>query len=499
METPAPAVPASAPGTVPLPIGEVLRIANEYERGGRMQDAKRLLDHILAVAPNQGDALHLAGIVTFRLGDPVKALELMERSLAHGIDTPLYLRNICEVYRSLGRLDEALESASRASMLAPADPLCLHNQAIIHYHRLELDEALDCAGRALRLDPSLPGAHFARAEALLLRGEWAEGWEEYEWRFRIGGAAPLMPRTDKPQWDGSAFSDRALLLIADQGFGDAIQFSRYIAWAEDRCPDIALACSAELEKLLRQIAPRARLFRRWEDCPPYAAFCALSGLPRLAGTRIDNIPAPVPYLHADRDRVAQWTERLAGLVPQGFRRIGVIWAGRPTHNNDRNRSAQLADFRSLFNLPGVALLALQKGPKTGQAGEYYGRAPLVNIGAEIEDYDDTMAILENLDLLVTVDTSVAHLAGAMGRPVWIMLPRAPDWRWLLDRSDTPWYPSVRLFRQQTVRRWDDVMQTIAVELGAKHTAEAQPALTRRGTVRGLSGANLELEARSPSD
>jgi hypothetical protein len=465
MEVPAPAPRAPTAATVPLPLGEVLRIANEYERTGRLDEAKRLLDHVLAAAPNQPDALHLAGIVAFRLGDATQSLALMERSLAYGIDTPLYLRNICEVYRALGRLDEALATARRATALAPADPLCLHNQAIIHYHRVELDEALDCAGRALRIDPGLPGAHFVRAETLLLRGEWAEGWEEYEWRFRIAGAAPLMPPTDRPQWDGAAL-DRTLLLVADQGFGDVIQFSRYIPWAAERCPDIAIACSGEVKPLLRQIASQARLFVRWQEAPGYGAFCALSGLPRLAGSRVDTVPAAIPYLHADPARIAHWADRLDGLVPRGFRRIGVIWAGRPTHNNDRNRSAQLADFAPIARVPGIALLALQKGPKTGQAGAYYGRAPLINIGAEIDGYDDTMAILENLDLLVTVDTSVAHLAGAMGRPVWIMLPRAPDWRWLLDRPDTPWYPSARLFRQQTVRTWDDVMQAIAAELAA---------------------------------
>jgi hypothetical protein len=464
METPAPAPRAPAQGTVPLPVGEVFRIANEYERGGRLDDAKRLLDHILNVSPNQGDALHLAGIVAFRQGDAHKALDLMERSLTFGIDTPLYLRNICEVYRSLGRLDEALATARRATALTPADPLCLHNQAIIHYHRLELDEALDCASRALRIDPSLPGAHFVRAEVLLLRGDWQKGWEEYEWRFRIAGAAPLMPATTRQQWDGSAFSDMPLLLIADQGFGDVIQFARYIPWAVERCPDIILTCSGEVQPILRQIAPKARQFVRWDNVPDYAAFCPLSGLPRLAGTRVDTIPAPIPYLRAEPGRIARWADRLSGLVPGGYRRVGVIWAGRPTHNNDRNRSAQLADFMPLANVPGIALLALQKGPKTGQAGEYYGRAPLINIGAEIDDYDDTMAILENLDLLVTVDTSVAHLAGAMGRPVWNMLPRAPDWRWLLERSDTPWYPTMRLFRQNAVRKWDDVVQEIASEL-----------------------------------
>ncbi len=462
METPAPR--ALSPGTVALPTGEVLRIANEYERAGRLADAQRLLGHILHVDAHQGDALHLAGIVAFRQGNIATALDFMERSLRHGIDTPLYLRNICEVYRTLGRLDEALAAAKRATALAPADPLCLHNQAVIHYHRLEPEAALDCAAEALRIDPSLPGAHFIRAEALLLRGEWAEGWQEYEWRFRIPGAAPLMPATTKPQWDGAHLMDGTLLLIADQGFGDIIQFARYIPWAAERCSRIAIAGSPEVTSLLRQIAPGARLFLRWNDAPDYAAFCPLSGLPRLAGTRIDNVLAPTPYLRADLGRAAHWADRLDGLVPSGFRRIGVIWAGRPTHNNDRNRSALLADFQHLGDVAGIALVALQKGPKTEQAGGWYGRAPLINIGAEIADYEDTMAILDNLDLLITVDTSVAHLAGAMGRPVWIMLPRAPDWRWLLDRCDTPWYPTARLFRQTNVRCWDDVMQAIAEQL-----------------------------------
>ena len=362
METPAAAPRAPAPGTVPLPLGEVLRIANEYERGGRLDDAKRLLDHILAVAPNQGDALHLAGIVAFRQGDVAEALDLMERSLAHGIDTPLYLRNICEVYRALGRLDEALDDgaarhrAGAGRSAVPAQPG---------------DHPLPPAGtgrvrwtartRALRIDPVLPGAHFVRAEALLLRGEWAEGWEEYEWRFRIAGAAPLMPPTDKPQWDGTAVRRPHAAADRRPGVWRCDPVRRYIPWAAERCPDIAIACSAEVQPLLRQIAPDARLFVRWQDAPDYAAFCALSGLPRLAGTRTDTVPAPMPYLHADPARVAQWAERLDGLVPQGFRRIGVIWAGRPTHNNDRNRSALLADFLPLANVAGHRAAGVAEG------------------------------------------------------------------------------------------------------------------------------------------
>ncbi len=443
-----------------MPLGELFPIAAEFERSGRTEAAASLLAHMLAAAPQQADALHLAGIVAFRQGRHQQALEHMQAAIAHGVDTPLYLRNICEVYRSLGRLDEALASARQAAVLAPSDPLCLHNLAIIHYERCEIDDCLACARAALAIDATLPGAHFELAEALLLRGEFAPGWEEYEWRFRIQGAAALMPPTERPQWDGTAMAE-TLLLVADQGFGDVIQFSRYIPWAAERCPDIAIAASPEMLPVLRQVWPAARLFVRWEDVPPYAAFCPLSGLPRLHGTRLDSIPAPVPYLRAAADRRAGWAARLAALVPAGYRRIGIVWAGRPTHNNDRNRSATLADFAPLAKLAGVALVALQKGPSTDQAGRFFGRAPLVNLGTEIGDYEDTLAILAELDLLVSVDTSVAHLAGALGRPVWLMLPRAPDWRWLEGRTDSPWYPTVRLFRQRASRDWGAVVGEIA--------------------------------------
>jgi len=469
METPGAPVRTPGAGMVPLPLGEVLRVADEYERGGRFDDAKRLLDHILAADPKEPNALHLAGIVTFRLGDPQRALDLMQRSLLYGIDTPLYLRNICEVYRVLGRHDEALETGRRAIALAPADPLCLQNLAIIHFHRLELDAALDCANAALRLDPGLPGAHFARAEALLLRGDWADGWEEYEWRFRIRGAAPLIPPAAMPpaamqQWDGRSLPDKTLLLIADQGFGDVVQFCRYIPWAAQRCPQIAIICAKEMSPLLRQQHPRLALIEHWNDCPPYAAFCALSGLPRLHGTRPNNVPSATRYLRADPGRSAVWRERLDRLAPPGYRRVGLVWAGRSEHNNDRNRSTALATFAPLAMLPGIALVSLQKGPATAQAGNYFGRAPLINIGAEVADYEDTMAILDCLDIVVTVDTSVGHLAGAMDRPAAIMLPRTPDWRWLLERADSPWYTSVRLFRQSISRQWDEPVAAIAAHL-----------------------------------
>jgi hypothetical protein len=371
------------------------------------------------------------------------------------------LRNISEVYRALGRFDDAISAARRAIDLAPDDPVCLHNLAVIQYHRLELDDCIASAEKALTINAFLPGSHFQIAEALLLRGEWERGWDEYQWRFDLPGIAPLMPPTTRPRWDGTPFADETLLLVADQGFGDVIQFSRYIPWAAERCPNIAVASAAEMIPLLRQVYPAALLFTDWRNAPPFRAFRALSGLPGLHGTRPDRVPGGEPYLRADPARAAAWSERLDRLVPVAFHRIGIVWAGRPTHNNDRWRSATLADFAPLAALPGVALVALQKGPAAAQAGQYFGAAPLINIGAEIADYEDTMAILQSLDALVTVDTSVGHVAGAMGRPTFILLARAPDWRWLLDRTDTPWYRSVRLVRQTRTGAWGDVMAEAA--------------------------------------
>lgn len=453
-----------APIEVPLPLEDLLSLARRLEAEKDYSLADRLLLRALAVAPDQPDALHLSGIVAFRLGRRDEALAKIERAIQHGPDIRLYLRNISEVYRALGRSDEALASARRAVALAPNDPVCLHNLAVIQYHRLELDDCIASAEQALALNPFLPGSHFQLAEALLLRGEWERGWHEYQWRFNLPDSAALMPPTTQPRWDGSPFDDGTLLLIADQGFGDVIHFSRYIPWASERCQNIAIACAAELIPILRQAYPPARLFSTWRACPAFRAFRALSGLPALHGTRPDNVLGGVPYLRADPARAAAWKERLDRLTSANSRRVGIVWAGRATHNNDRSRSASLAAFAPLASVPGVTLVSLQKGPAASQAGQYFGAAPLLNVGAEIVDFDDTMAILEALDLLVTIDTAVGHLAGAMGRPVCILLAYAPDWRWLLDRSDTPWYPTVRLFRQVRPGAWDDVMASVAARV-----------------------------------
>ena len=455
------------PPLVTLPVPQLMMVAHEYEVAKRFDDAERLLGHILKAHPEHAPALHLMGVVAFRQGRKVQALALMEKAIALGVDTPLYYRNIGEVYRTLGRHPEAAAAARKSVALNPGDALALMNCAIILADQNLTDEAISCFELALALRPDLPGAHFGLAEALLSKGDLARGWAEYEWRFRIADVPRLMPPTDKPQWDGQPMgSDRTLVLIADQGFGDAIQFGRYIKWAAERVTNIVLACSPQLKPILRQLDPNMRLSVTWSDITEFDAWCPLTGLPRLAGTVLETIPADMPYLKAEPARVAQWKKKLDRLTPAGLKRIGVVWAGRPTHKNDWKRSMTLAALAPVTALDGIALVVLQKGPEQTQAGAYFGRAPLVHLSTEVEDFDDTMAIMAGLDLVLTVDTSVAHLAGAMGLPVWIMLPWCAEWRWLKDRPDSPWYPTARLFRQPGPNDWLGVSEQIAAALGA---------------------------------
>ena len=443
----------------------LLALANQHEQEGRLDDAVAVLDAILAEAPDDPAAVHQKGIVAFRRGDAVEAAAMMERSLALAPESALFHRNLCEVYRALMRHDDALRVGRRAAALDPKDPNCWHNLGVLHYDRLEPGEAIQCAEQALAIDADFAGAHFGIAEASLLTGDFARGWDEYEWRSRLAGVPALMPPSEKPQWDGTPLdAGERLLLVADQGYGDVIQFARYIPWAAARSPDIAIACSKELQPVVAQLPGAGALFDHWERAPDFAAWSALSSLPRLAGTRLDTVPAEVPYLRADARKFADWAERLWALVPRGYRRIGIVWAGRPTHRNDARRSTRLATFAPLAAIPGVALVSLQKGPAQAEIGGWWGTAPILNLGPELKDFSDTIAVVECLECVVTVDTAVGHLAGAMGKPASIMLPYAPDWRWLRDRPDSPWYPSVRLYRQSAERRWEPVMAAIAAAL-----------------------------------
>ncbi len=446
-----------------VPLGQALSQLSALEQAGKLAEADDLANRMIAAMPEHPHILHLAGIVAYRNGRMDQAIARMEKSRDLAPEVALYPRNMCEVYRGAGRLDDAAASGRRAIALAPQDSRAYFNLALILYEKLELDEAVRVADQAIALDEKFAEAHFEKAEALLLGGRMAEGWESYEWRFQLKQAEGMLPKTDKPQWDGAPLPPGKLLIIGDQGFGDCIQFGRLIPWAAARCPAPVLACSGELTTILRQLPGIGKIVSRWEDTGDYDAYIPLSGLPRLAGIGTDNVP-PAGYLAADPALVKAWGAKLDRLAPAGKRRIGLVWAGRPTHKNDRKRTIKLAQFKPLFARDDVVLLTVQKGPQISQVGSYFGPAPLINLGPEIADFADTMAILKNIERLVTIDTSVAHIAGAIGVPTSLVLPYAPDWRWLLNRADTPWYPSLRLFRQRKAYDWSGVVEAVAESL-----------------------------------
>ncbi len=464
--------PAAAPAAVPIPVAELLTVVREYIDASRYDAAERLLGHVLAAAPRHGESLHLKGFIAFKRNRGEEAAALMEQAMEAGAGAPRQLCNLAEVYRLLGRLDDGLKMIRRAQALAPTDAVGHFNEAMLRYERLETDLCIRAARRAIALKPDLPEAHMRLGQTLLLIGDLQEGWEEYEWRYQISGAQPLMPKSDRPQWNGQPLPEgERLLLVADQGFGDVIMFARFLPWAIAHCPKIVVATSAEMRPLLERHFPGPTYFSRWDECPAFAAYCPFSGLPRLAGTRLETIPRDGPYFHPLPDRAAAWKERLDGLVAPGLKRIAIAWAGRPTHNNDRNRSISLDMLAPFGAIPGIALLALQKGPAVAQAAQWQGAAPLHVLDPQIQDFDDTAAILQNVDLLVCVDTSLGHLAGALGRPAWIMLPYAPDWRWLMARTDSVYYESLRLFRQPEPRGWTKLIEAVAGEI-ARFAAQA---------------------------
>jgi tetratricopeptide (TPR) repeat protein len=467
---PAPVSAATAPAA-PVPAERPLARAIQCVEEGRLDDAARLCHRILAQEPGNAAALHLLGAVWHKGGNPLLGIEMVKKAIAHDPGVPLYHRNLCEMYRLEHRLDEAIEAARRTLALAPNDGHVHYFLSMIHYERGDAERAIEHARAAVALLPNFPGAHFELAEALLVSGRLREGFVEYEWRHQLKSVPPLLsPQPLQPLWDGRPLAEGELLLVADQGFGDVIQFCRYIPMVAERAKEFVVACNPEVKPILEQQPGVRRIIVAPQGLPVFAFWTPLSTLPMILGTELDTIPAPVPYIRAEPEKVAEWRARIAAAVPAGHLKVGIVWAGRPTHGNDRNRSTVLRTFAPLAALEGVALLSLQMGPPQLQIEAYDGRAPLVDLGRDIRTFADSAGILANLDLTIAVDTSIVHLAGAMGLPVWTLLAQPPDWRWMMGRPDTPWYPSMRLFRQPRAGAWAPMMEQVAAALAERRAA-----------------------------
>lgn len=318
------------------------------------------------------------------------------------------------------------------------------------------DEAIASFDRAIELDPQLAEAHWNKGLLCLSIGDFARGWAGYEWRWRRHGE--MQPREfAQPQWRGEN-----LIGNAEQGFGDSIQFVRYLPLVAQNGAKIVLELPDSLMPLIEDIDGIDGKYRRGDLLPPFNVHCPLLSLPLAFGTTLASIPALVPYLLPPSARVEIWRKRLSHVDKP---RIGLVWSGKPTHKNDHNRSIALSLLEPLMSIPGVTFVSLQREYREVDL-PVLDRLPILRLDEALTDFADTAAVIGELDLVIAVDTAVAHLAGAMAKPLWIMLPHIQDWRWMRGRADSPWYPTTRLFRQMQIGDWSGVITRAGQEFAA---------------------------------
>lgn len=434
-----------------------------WHNAGRLAEAEASYRRAIALQPgharaynNLGGVLHMQGDLDGALAAYRKALDL-EPGLAQAN------QNYASLVRDAGALERAAEAYRRQTRANPRDALAFNDLGNTLRELGLHDEALAAYAQALAVDPEFAEAHFSRAFVLLLRGDYAEGWREYEWRWRIPAFNAPARRFPLPIWDGSRV-EGTVLLHAEQGLGDTLQFVRYAPLVGARCEGVVLECQPELRALMAGVPGIARVVPRGEPLPAFAAHAPLMSLPARFGTALGNVPWDGPYVRADPERAARWRGLLqadAARLGAARLRVGLVWAGRPQQWDDRKRSIPLGALAPLASTPGVHFYSLQLGVAAAQAASPPAGMRLIDHTAHIADFSDTAALASELDLLLTIDTSVAHLGGAMGLPTWVLVAHAPDWRYHLGRSDNPWYPSMRLFRQERDGDWSGAIEAAA--------------------------------------
>ncbi|MDN5005286.1 tetratricopeptide repeat protein [Bradyrhizobium sp. GCM10027634] len=431
----------------------------------RMSEALDDYDQALALRPDYVEAWNGRGLALAALDEPADALQSYDRAIELA---PNYInahigRGV--VLRALGRSEESLLATDRALAIDPYNAATLNSRANTLRGLGRLIEALACYERAIACGADRAQSHFNSATCQLLAGDFEKGWREYEWRWQL-------PRFElgkrgfdiHPLWLGEEeIAGRKILLRAEQGFGDTIQFCRYIPLVAARGAEVLLAVQPPLKPLLAGL-PGVSGFVDYRSGLPSVDFrCPMMSLPLAFGTRMESVPRQVPYLAPPRERVGRWQQRLGPR--KGRPRIGVAWAGNAVHKLDRERSIPLELMEPVARL-GMPLYCLQREMRPGDLPAF-AMFPNINFfGSELRDFADTAALIAEMDLVISVDTAVAHLAGALAKPVWTMISCAPDWRWMLNRSDSPWYPTMRLFRQPSPGDWTTVVAHVAAELAA---------------------------------
>lgn len=377
----------------------------------------------------------------------------MTESTQREIVTPTLEQQATEALAN-GELQQA-ERLCRSLLSSGSGPLHHWRMLVNALRRLgRPQEALAVLDMLVQQSPGSLDVRFDRAEVLLQLGDFARGWPEYQYRYSLDYTSQLDRKVQKPLWDGRLMRGKTLLIHDEQGFGDTFQFLRLIQRAKAQSQArIVLQIRAEQAAFAQRMPGIDQVILQGELPPAFDMHCHLMTLPMALELQLADLPGTMPYLSSDPERVRTWQKRLAGL-PRPL--VGLVWAGRSTHFNDNNRSMSLDTLAPLARND-VTFVSIQKGDAAAQAKSPLAGMRIVNLGDEIADFDDTAAILTLLDLLISVDSAPVHLAGALGRPAWVMLPFVPDWRWLLERDDTPWYPSLRLFRQSAVGDWSHVV------------------------------------------
>jgi tetratricopeptide (TPR) repeat protein len=436
-------------------------LGSAYCTVGRYAEGGEQLERAVCLAPDQADAHYNLGLCLQRLGRTHDAVASYQRCLAlHPNHCPAQ-RNLGVIFHESGNLAEAQRCYERARDLEPRQAASYLNLGTVLKDRGKMAEAITCYERALSLEPTNAQAHCSRGTMMLAMGRFAEGLSGYE--SRIGCPDFNTMNLEGPRWDGRDLAGRTLLVHCEQGLGDTLQFIRYVKFARGRGGKVIVAAQPALIPLLEQ-SGFGPLVSRNDPLPPFDVHSPLLSLPSILRTRLENIPAEVPYLVADSARVDRWRQELAA---QRGLKVGIVWQGQQKFRGDRLRSIPLARFAPVAGVSGVQLVSLQKGPGCEQLAEEADRFAVVDLSRRLDNdgaFLDTAAVMRSLDLVITSDTAAAHLAGGLGVKVWVALGAAPDWRWLLDRQDSPWYPTMRLFRQRTAGDWSGVFADMAAEL-----------------------------------
>jgi tetratricopeptide (TPR) repeat protein len=435
-------------------LGRALAVTRKFDEA--ISAAQRAVE----LQPDHAEIRNHLGLVFFSAARRREAEAEFVKAVQLNPKIPGYHRNLAAVRDALDELDGAVEAADEALRLGGDDAQVLANVSSLHRRRRDYPAALGAAERAVKARPNLAAAHGSKAIALLSLGEYEQGFVEYEWRWRCENFTTSARDFGRPMWDGSDPTGRRIFVHTEQGYGDVIQFARYIPMLAARGASIFMESHPALRPLMKRLGGVTKVVPAGMRPPDFDLHTPLLSLPRWFGTTMQTIPSDVPYLSPDPDRVAAWKAR---ITAPGLK-VGVIWSGNI--KPDPNRTCPLSNFAPLAAVANVAFYSLQVGDAARDIASAPQGISFTDLSADLTDFTETAAAMQCLDLVLTIDTAGAHLAGALGRPVWTLLPWAPDWRWMLDRDDSPWYPTMRLFRQHAKRDWSEAIRQVADALGS---------------------------------